>query len=72
MTLPTPQWFVKAVQEEINIFLWNNKPPKIKYRTAIAGYENWGLRLTDMDSFVKTQKAMFSTLAYSIMSCLVQ
>jgi len=59
MTLPTPQWFVEAVQEEIISFLWSNKPPKIKYRTAIACHENGGLRLTDMDSFVKTQKAMW-------------
>ena len=59
MTLPTPQWLVKAVQEEINCFLWSNKPPRIKYKTAVACHENGGLKLTDMDSFVKSQKAIW-------------
>ena len=60
MTLPTPEWFVKAVQAEITAFLWDGKPPKIKYHTAVSCYANGGIKLTDMDSFVKSQKAAWS------------
>ena len=60
MTLPTPKWFVEAVQQEINCFLWKNKPPRVKFKTAISCHEKGGLNLTDIDSFVKAQKALWA------------
>ena len=60
MTLPTPEWFVKSVQRDINAFLWNDKPSKIKYSTAISTYADGGVKLTDFDSFVKTQKVLWA------------
>ena len=60
MTLPTPEWFVKSVQKDINAFLWNDKPSKIKYSTAISTYADGGVKLTDFDSFVKTQKVLWA------------
>ena len=59
MTMQTPLWFVNAVQEEINNFLWDDKPPKIKYKTVISSYEKGGLKLTDIDCYVKAQKAIW-------------
>ena len=60
MVLPTPLWFVKAVQKEINAFLWSEKPAKIKYKTLICNFDNGGIKLTDFDSFVKAQKAVWA------------
>ena len=60
MTLPTPEWFVKAVKAEISSFLWDDKPSKIKYSTAISNYEKGGIKLIDIDSFVRTQKAVWA------------
>ena len=40
-------------------FIWNYKPNKIKRMTLIADYEKGGLRMLDIDSFLKAQKAMW-------------
>jgi hypothetical protein len=40
-------------------FVWQNKPNKIKRKTLIADYENGGLRMLDISSFVKAQKVMW-------------
>ena len=55
--LPTPEWFVKNVQMEINAFLWNNKPPRIKFLTAISELKLGGLALTHFENYVLAQKA---------------
>ena len=57
MALPSPKWFVDAVQHEINSFVWEDKPPKIKFLTAIGKNECGGISLTHFESFVKAQKA---------------
>lgn len=44
MALPTTLWLVKAVQKEINAFLWNEKPAKIKYKTSISNFDNGGIK----------------------------
>ena len=59
MSLTTPEWFIKAVQKEINLFLWCGKPPRIKFRTAIANYDAGGLKLTEIDCYVRSQKAIW-------------
>ena len=58
-SLPTPQWFVQEVQKEVNSFLWNNKPPRIKFTSVIADYNWGGLRLPHIDSIVIASKAMW-------------
>ena len=40
-------------------FIWQNKPEKIKRLTLIAEYEKGGLKMLDIDSFLKAQKAMW-------------
>lgn len=52
MALPTPEWFVNAVQIEINDFALDGKPHKIKFLTAIANYDCGGIKLTHFESFV--------------------
>ena len=56
MCLPTPQWFINKVQNTINNFLWNNKPPRLKHTTAISDYEKGGVKMVNFESFVKAQK----------------
>jgi hypothetical protein len=40
-------------------FIWHNKPDKIKRQTLIAEYEKGGLKMLDMCSFLKAEKAMW-------------
>jgi hypothetical protein len=40
--------------------LWNYKPEKIKRKTIIAEYDKGGLRMLDVASFQKAQKAMWA------------
>jgi len=58
-SLSTPEWFVKEVQKEINTFLWDGKPPRIKFSAAINDYEWGGLRLPHIESIVFASKAMW-------------
>jgi hypothetical protein len=41
------------------IIVWQNKPNKVKRDTLIADYEDGGLRMLDISSFLKAQKAMW-------------
>ena len=55
-TIETPKYFVDEVQRLINEFLWNKKPPRIKFKTAIANHEQGGINLTHVESYVKAPK----------------
>ena len=59
MSLPTPLWFVNAVQSEINSFLWDGKPARVKFLCIIGDYEHGGLKHPCVDSIVMAQKAMW-------------
>jgi hypothetical protein len=58
-SLETPEWFVEDAQKAINSFLWDGKPPRIKFATAIANPELGGLQLPNIDCIVKASKAMW-------------
>ena len=58
-SLSTPEWFVKQVQDELIKFLWDEKPSRIKFTTAINDYEWGGLRLPHVESVVFASKAMW-------------
>ena len=47
--------FVKSVEKEIQNFVWNNKPPKIKYNTIIADINNGGLKMPHFETMIKSQ-----------------
>jgi hypothetical protein len=55
--LCTPEWFVKHVQKLIFDFLWDSKPPKIKNKVIINTVDNGGLRIPEIETLVKAQKA---------------
>jgi hypothetical protein len=51
--------FKEKIIEIAYNFIWHNKPEKIKRLTLIAEYEKGGLKMLDIDSFLKAQKAMW-------------
>ena len=40
-------------------FIWNHKPDKVKRAVVIANYENGGIKMLDVFSFVDAQKVMW-------------
>ena len=38
-SLETPDWFIKEVEKLFKIFLWNNKPPRIRHNIIFNDYE---------------------------------
>jgi hypothetical protein len=57
--LAIPENYVKLLNDIAYGFVWNKKPNKIKRKTLIADYENGGLKMIDIGSFIKAQKAMW-------------
>ena len=49
--------FVEKVQNSINCFIWNNKPPKIKQTVSHNKYEHGGLKVPNVELFVKANRA---------------
>jgi hypothetical protein len=57
--LDPPPKFIEQIIELAFGFLWNKKPDKIKRKTIISTYEDGGLRMTEIKSFIKAQKVMW-------------
>ena len=53
-----PSEFIDTVNDLAFKFLWSNKPDKVKRKTIIAEYEEGGLRMLDIKTFVKAQKSV--------------
>ena len=54
-----PPNFIEEINDLAYKFVWHNKPNKIKRETLISDYNKGGLKMLDIDSFVKAQKAMW-------------
>ena len=52
----TPEWVRSRYKEIITKFIWNNKPPKVKYTTMINKIEDGGLNLQDLQCKIKSTK----------------
>jgi hypothetical protein len=57
--LAIPPNYIELLEDIAYKFIWNNKPNKIKRKTLIADYESGGLKMLDIQCFVKAQKAMW-------------
>jgi hypothetical protein len=57
--MPAPPEFIEYLNDLAYNFVWSNKPNKIKRLTLIADYEDGGLKMLDIPSFLKAQKAMW-------------
>jgi hypothetical protein len=57
--LAIPPDYIELLNDIAYRFIWNNKPNKIKRNTLIADYESGGLKMLDIQCFVKAQKAMW-------------
>jgi hypothetical protein len=51
-----PKWAITKYNTLISSFIWDNKPPKIKYTTLIAPLESGGLKLQDLETKIKANK----------------
>jgi hypothetical protein len=51
-----PEWATIKYQQIISQFIWDNKPPKIKYQTLIAPIEKGGLNLQDLKTKIEANK----------------
>jgi hypothetical protein len=58
-TLTTPAEFIKTIIDIAYKFVWQNKPEKIKRSTLIADYDKGGLKMLEIGSFLKAQKAIW-------------
>jgi hypothetical protein len=54
-----PPNFIEEIKDLAYSFVWHNKPDKIKRNTIIADYKDGGLKMLDIDSFIKAQKSMW-------------
>jgi hypothetical protein len=55
----TPKYVVDQLIKIAYSFVWNSKPEKIKRKTLIADYKDGGLKMLDIESFIKAQKAIW-------------
>ena len=47
---------VKRIKKRMYEFIWDGKPEKIKRDILTMGYENGGLKMIDIDNFIKALK----------------
>ena len=56
-SLPNPPIeTVKRIEKRMYEFIWVGKPEKIKRDILTMGYENGGLKMIDIDNFIKALK----------------
>ena len=52
-----PTDYFNLINKSMFDFLWDNKPDKINRKTIIQNYENGGLKMIDLNLFIKSIKA---------------
>jgi hypothetical protein len=57
--MSAPQDFIDYINDTAYNFVWQNKPEKVRRLTLISNYEDGGLKMLDINSFLKAQKAMW-------------
>jgi exonuclease III len=57
--LAVPSDFLKELNTIAFNFIWGYKPEKVKRDTIISAYEDGGLKMLDVESFVTAQKIMW-------------
>jgi hypothetical protein len=62
--LHTPQSVKKKFHDLLIKFIWNNKPPKVKYKCIISKIEDGGLKLQDVDSKIRSLKIKWLKAIY--------
>jgi hypothetical protein len=54
-----PKKFIEHITDLAYKFIWNNKKDKVKRKTIIADYQHGGLKMLDIESFVKAQRIIW-------------
>ena len=55
-SLAAPNWFIAYAERLLQLFLWHNKPPRIKQQVVYNDYEHGGLRMTNLVHYIHAQK----------------
>lgn len=55
--IPIPDKTVKELEKSFHRFLWNGKKGNVKHSTLILDYNEGGLKMLDITSFIKSLKA---------------
>lgn len=55
-SLEIPNGFIKQVKDMLEQFLWSKKPARIKNRVLYNDYDYGGLRMINLDQYIKAQK----------------
>jgi hypothetical protein len=63
--MQTPKWVTAHYREIVSKFIWNNKPPKVKYTTMIKRIEDGGLNLQDLECKIKSMKLNWINKLYN-------
>ena len=58
-SLTVPDCFMESIIDIAYKFLWSGKKDKIKRKTIIANYENGGLKMLDLKSFIIAQRVIW-------------
>jgi hypothetical protein len=56
-----PKYYLSKYNKIVTNFIWDNKPPKVKYTAMINSIENGGLALQDIDSKLRSMKLKWIT-----------
>jgi hypothetical protein len=51
--LDMPQKYIDIYQKMVTAFIWDNKPPKVKYKTMINTIEEGGINLLDINCTIE-------------------
>jgi hypothetical protein len=57
--LPIPESNIEKVETEMQKFLWNRKPPKVKINTIISNINQGGIKMSHFKTIIKSQKIMW-------------
>ena len=64
-----PEDFIIKVDKDIQSFIWNNKPPKIKKSTMISDISQGGLKMPLFSEIVKAHKVMWIKRLFEEKQC---
>ena len=54
--METPSWFIDQCKQLLESFLWSGKPPRVKNEVITNDYDDGGLRMTNLNFYIKAQK----------------
>lgn len=60
--------WISSLQSKLYRFIWKNKPDRVSRTLIVQSYENGGLQMTEINSFIKSLKLIWIRRAMSVES----